>query len=174
MYIQIGISRRCGFFWRIFKQFLLKRTSQCNNVQSVSVPYRKPQGVPLMFPSLSASLEQSGYYRLEAYSDFITPLMTSSVSRQLSSYSAQWGWSRTFEFGTKHWILGLAPLHCLLPLAPNRLSSLWCWCPQIRNNFPIYRTERLESNSLAFCEMLLFAVSLRIRLEEWYHSLSVM
>lgn len=33
--------------------------------------YGKPQGVALMFPSLSASSEQSGYYRLKAYSEFI-------------------------------------------------------------------------------------------------------
>lgn len=53
-------------------QVVFQHSAQCNNAQSVSLPSRKPQGAPLMFPSLPASSQQSGYYRLGAYSQVIT------------------------------------------------------------------------------------------------------
>lgn len=72
------ICIKIGMIWKegaahSFWKYLNGSSRKHDNAITCSdfVPYRKPQGAALMFPLLSAFLEQSGYYRLEAHREFI-------------------------------------------------------------------------------------------------------
>lgn len=63
-----------------------------------------------MFPSLFASLEQSGYYRLEAYSEFIKSHTDYEQCEPLA-FKFLFSEADPGRLGLRQSRLGLAPLH---------------------------------------------------------------